>query len=348
MSFDDLEDAQDEAGMPRIPDAVPLGRRIAGANWMPGNLQPDIRPDITVGGEEQEPPSTSGIGQRIVDQSTQQWMPSRDPRPDPSQVLPMLAGPNPEQQRRVLDGLLRGMNDPQDTSTARSVQSNPLAGLAQQAPSRIQGTPQAPPATPPAGQTPGQPQPARPNQTAPGSRNPAGAHHRGHNQAAAPPVHNLEEQLQRDEGNRRVPYRDSRGHWTVGVGHNLDANNEQVPGGPITDQQIQNYLQQDVQTATRDVNQALPWASNLDDARRGVLLNMTFNMGIGNATEGTGLLGFQHMLTALQNRDYERAAREMLNADWARQVGNSPPSRRHPEGGRAWRLAQQMRTGQWH
>ena len=57
---------------------------------------------------------------------------------------------------------------------------------------------------------------------------------------------------------------------------------------------------------------------------------MAFNLGVG------GLLAFTKMFAALQERDWDRAAAEMLDSRWARQVGD-----------RAVRLAQQMTSNAW-
>jgi len=70
--------------------------------------------------------------------------------------------------------------------------------------------------------------------------------------------------------------------------------------------------------------------TRLDDARKAVLLNMSFQLGI------TGLLKFKNTLAKIEAGDYQGAADNMLKSLWARQTPN-----------RANRLAEQMRTGQW-
>ncbi len=154
-----------------------------------------------------------------------------------------------------------------------------------------------------------------------------------------PPINNIDDQLRRDEGFRETPYPDTRDRVTIGYGHNLDAQHEPRPNR-ISREQAETILQRDIQEANRQLDQNLPWARDLDPARRGVLVNMVFNMGIGNAPQngqpGSGLLGFQRALDAVRNGDYEGAAREMLRSRWSGQVGE-----------RATRLAEQMRTGNW-
>ena len=136
------------------------------------------------------------------------------------------------------------------------------------------------------------------------------------------------EQLQRDEGVVLHPYHDSLGFLTWGIGHKVEPG-EVVPDTP-TEQDAFEQLVKDVQRASQHLENSLPWISELDEARRGVLLNMTFNMGIG------GLLGFHRTLTMIEAGNYEGAAEAMLQSKWATQVGI-----------RATRLSQQMRTGEW-
>src|SRR5947209_12832319 len=330
MPFEEFEGTQDGTDPQRYPGGVPLGMRIinlAAKNWMP---QPGGT-GIPITGEQQQPSS-----RQIVDLGPQLRMPSRINLPVPYSDSPVpLVGPSPQQQRRVLDGLL-GINRPDNT-----VQSTPTG----QGGEVVDMTPQvrAPSRIPRPGQT---PTPAQPqggtNQTTQGSRNQGHGTRRGHHQPALQPVQNLEEQLRRDEGtvhdrNRRMVAYNNDGNWTIGYGHNLTAHNEPVPNQPITAQQAEAYLQQDIQRATQELDQALPWARNLDEVRRGALINMAFNMGIGDATRGTGVLGFQNALDAIQAGDYDRAAREMQNSRWGRGATRN----------RAARLAQQIRTGQW-
>lgn len=83
--------------------------------------------------------------------------------------------------------------------------------------------------------------------------------------------------------------------------------------------------------AQRELNQRLPWWRNLNDPRQDVLANMAFNMGLPR------LLGFKRSLAAMQTQEWAEAAAEMLDSEWAREVG-----------GRAIRLAKQMHDGVRH
>lgn len=138
------------------------------------------------------------------------------------------------------------------------------------------------------------------------------------------------EQLTRDEGLRLEPYKDSRGFNTVGVGHNLDSNPLPNETYPITADRAKEILVHDVARITGTLVTKLPWAALLQDVYRGVLVNMSFNMGVG------GLLQFQHMLAALRVAGYNEAAKQMECSAWYNQVGD-----------RAKRLVTQMKTGTW-
>lgn len=131
------------------------------------------------------------------------------------------------------------------------------------------------------------------------------------------------DQLKRDEGLRLKPYRDSVGKLTIGYGRNLDDEG-------ISQQEAEMLLSDDVQAVGNQLHGLLPWTDGLDEARRGVLLNMAFNMGI------YGLMQFKNTLGLIQQGDYLGAAVAMRQSKWAEQVGP-----------RAERLAIQMETGQW-
>jgi len=132
----------------------------------------------------------------------------------------------------------------------------------------------------------------------------------------------LRDQLARDEGLRLTAYQDSLGVWTLGFGHNLS--------NPIPRAAAVLILEADLEDAMQQVHDRLAWVIELSEARRAVLVGMAFNLGMA------GLLGFRKFLSAVQARDWEMAAREMLDSRWATQVGD-----------RARRLAAQMRDGVW-
>lgn len=131
------------------------------------------------------------------------------------------------------------------------------------------------------------------------------------------------EQLKRDEGTRLKAYRDSVGKLTIGTGRNLD-------DVGISQDESDFMLKNDIDKATEQLAENLPWTSQLDDARHGALVNLTFNMGIA------GLMSFKKMLAALESGDNQGASDHLLDSKYAEQVGP-----------RAHRLAKQFETGVW-
>jgi lysozyme len=128
------------------------------------------------------------------------------------------------------------------------------------------------------------------------------------------------EQLRRDEDLRLKPYRDPAGKLTIGIGRNLDAVG-------ISTSEAYAMLDNDVQRVKGWLTR-LGWTDGLDPVRYAVLVNMVFNLGPDT------FLGFTRMIDALKRREYAWAAQEMLDSQWAAQVG-----------ARAVRLAEQMREG---
>lgn len=137
----------------------------------------------------------------------------------------------------------------------------------------------------------------------------------------------LTRQLKVDEGVKATVYKDHLGWDTIGVGRLVDA---RKPGAGLRPSEIDMLLQNDIDDRIEALTRRLPWFQNLDDARKGVLLNMAFQMGVD------GLLGFKNTLRMVEDGDYMGAARNMLQSKWAEQT----PAR-------AARMAEQMRTGKW-
>ncbi len=135
----------------------------------------------------------------------------------------------------------------------------------------------------------------------------------------------LKEQLIEHEGIRLQPYRDSEGYLTIGVGRLIDPE----LGGGITEEEAMYLLDNDVRRMTDELTRSHPVVATLSPARRDVLINMAFNMGVPRLSKFTRTWAF------IRAADYDMAAVEMLDSLWARrQVG-----------GRAVELSNIMRDG---
>ncbi|MEF3068144.1 glycoside hydrolase family protein [Pandoraea apista] len=130
----------------------------------------------------------------------------------------------------------------------------------------------------------------------------------------------LKAELTRDEGRRLRIYVDTVGKVSGGVGRNLTDKG-------FRDDEIDLMYRNDVAETEAWLDRNLPWWKSLDPVRQRVMMNMAFNM------QGK-LLGFRNFLSAAQRGDWAKAATEMLDSLWARQVGD-----------RAKRLASMMEFG---
>ncbi|SHN70608.1 glycoside hydrolase family protein [Desulfovibrio litoralis] len=154
-------------------------------------------------------------------------------------------------------------------------------------------------------------------------------------------------QIKRHEGCKKnkdglhVAYRCTAKKLTIGYGHNLDAN--PIPGlilkekDTINEEQAERLLKADILACIQDLNSHLSWWITLNEARKAVLINMCFNLGI------TKLLTFKKTLHFIRIGNYKQAAKNMMCSLWSKQVGDGI-------GGyfdRAEELAKQMQSGKW-
>jgi lysozyme len=139
-------------------------------------------------------------------------------------------------------------------------------------------------------------------------------------------ITSIQQQLLRDEDEVLHVYKDSLGYWTIGVGHMVD----ERKGGAIPKQISDMLLNYDIAEVTTQLTGRVPFFTRLDDVRRGVLVNMAFQLGIA------GLLGFSHTLSLIEAGQYGPASKAMLQSLWAKQTPD-----------RAARLSKQMETGVW-
>jgi lysozyme len=140
-------------------------------------------------------------------------------------------------------------------------------------------------------------------------------------------MNGLRKQLIRDEG--RVPhvYKDSLGFDTIGVGHLVDKSR----GGFLPEAIIDQLLDYDIAAKTADLLGRFPWMATLDEARKAVLINMAFQLGI------EGLSKFIHALSFMRNGEYTSAAIAFADSKVAREQS--------PE--RWKRHCDQLRSGEW-
>jgi lysozyme len=121
---------------------------------------------------------------------------------------------------------------------------------------------------------------------------------------------------------KQFAYIDVTGHITVGIGRNLSTRG-------ISTVEALSLLDDDIIYFSSKLLSLLPIFNTLDDIRKIVLIDICFNVGLH------GLLGFEEMLRALEDKDYDRAADEIIKSKACEQC----PERYH-------QLAEIMRIGE--
>lgn len=110
------------------------------------------------------------------------------------------------------------------------------------------------------------------------------------------------------EGLRLKPYTDTQGKLTIGVGRNLS-------DVGVSEAEAMLMLNNDIERVQSETIHAFGWYNSIGVIRQDVVLSMVFNLGL------TGFQEFKKLIAAVACQDYERAASEMLDSKWAKQVG---------------------------
>ena len=113
-----------------------------------------------------------------------------------------------------------------------------------------------------------------------------------------------------------MPYSDPEGYPTIGYGTLL----------PLTEEEAEMLLVKRLNDTYAELRDRVNFFDELPDRAKMILLNMGYNLGVPK------LMEFRRMWAALKEKDYNKAANEMLDSLWAKQVGR-----------RATYLAAQMR-----
>ena len=115
----------------------------------------------------------------------------------------------------------------------------------------------------------------------------------------------------------------------MGIGHLIvpgDPEYGQPIGTEVTDERVQELFTQDIQTALNDCKDVFSDFGTLPEEVQRVIANMMFNLGKPR------FKGFKKFIAAVKARDWNKAADEMVDSKWYRQVK-----------GRGQRLVERMR-----
>jgi len=131
-------------------------------------------------------------------------------------------------------------------------------------------------------------------------------------------INKLREQLKIDEGVKYEVYDDHLGYKTFGIGHLVKATDEEYGakvGTPVSEERVNAIFESDVQTYISEAKTVFGFLENMPSEAQQVIVNMCFNLGAPR------LKKFKKFITAMNKEEWKVAAVEMLDSNWARQVG---------------------------
>ena len=143
-------------------------------------------------------------------------------------------------------------------------------------------------------------------------------------------IEQLRKELEVDEGVKYEIYNDHLGYPTFGIGHlvrDSDPEAGAALGTPISEDRVIEAFNEDVETVLSDCAILYDDFDELPEEVQLIIANMMFNLGRPRLSK------FKGMKAGVDSKDWNKAADEMIDSAWYRQVPN-----------RAERLVKRMRA----
>ncbi len=132
--------------------------------------------------------------------------------------------------------------------------------------------------------------------------------------------------IKQHEGYREKVYLDTKGIPTGGWGHAFHVDS------PLTQEICELLFEQDYNNTKTDASKfvSVHMLDHLSPVRTAVIVDMMYNLGYVKLSK------FKRFIKALQKKDYDLAAKEMIDSKWYTDVKS-----------RADRLIRMMKTNKW-
>ena len=143
-------------------------------------------------------------------------------------------------------------------------------------------------------------------------------------------IDKLREEIKYDEGSVNKIYLDHLGLATFGIGHLVTEWDEEYGwevGTPVSEDRCIAAFNTDIETVLSDCSKLYSDFDELPEEVQRIIANMMFNMGRPRLSK------FKGMKRGVDARDWQKAADEMVDSKWYRQVTK-----------RADRLVERMRN----
>ena len=132
-------------------------------------------------------------------------------------------------------------------------------------------------------------------------------------------IEQLRKELEVDEGVKYEIYNDHLGYPTFGIGHLVrdnDSENGEPVGTPVSEDRVIEAFNEDVETVLSDCAILYDDFDDLPEEAQLIIANMMFNLGRPRLSK------FKGMKAGVDARDWKKAANEMVDSAWYRQVPN--------------------------
>ena len=120
-------------------------------------------------------------------------------------------------------------------------------------------------------------------------------------------INEIRDHIKEYEGFSSLVYECTAGYQTIGYGRNIEQKG-------ISKEEAEYLLANDIAQSIKEISNIIRDFDSLPDKAKLVLIDMTYNLGLSK------LLTFENMLDAIDARDWEKAAEELLDSRYARQT----------------------------
>lgn len=142
----------------------------------------------------------------------------------------------------------------------------------------------------------------------------------------------IRDQIAVHEGQVNYPYKDSRGFWTIGIGHLIgDGSDEALAksgyakynkDNPMPEEEVNQLFAKDLDKHKK-IAESYPFYADMSEEGKKAILDLTFNMGdFYNKKKPDGTYEWENLRAQLDRGDWEAAADNLASSAYARQVGN--------------------------
>lgn len=124
----------------------------------------------------------------------------------------------------------------------------------------------------------------------------------------------IKARIKKHEGFIPKIYKDILGKATIGYGHLITEKDNFQEGVEYSKEELEEVFNQDFNKAVEGANELTSQLSLVLATVKGVIIEMVFQLG------KTGVSKFKKFFAALEKKDYNEAANQMIDSNWHKQT----------------------------